>query len=224
VSAAILRAFAKNPVARFPSMGVLAETLEPFAKGTQLSNARRASPPKGAVVAPGVDPEGRTVPAVRGVGIPIEKRVDSKASATRRRVLLASGVLLVAAAAATALRVRFETGGTRAEPTRSERSSEVPNPTDRALTSVSVVFSPIDGEVFRDGISLGGMPVSIHLARNETAQVEIRREGFYPKRVTLDGTRPVIVVQLVPIPGVVPMVPVPSASPLEQVRRTSPLR
>jgi len=64
------------------------------------------------------------------------------------------------------------------------------------------------------------MPVTIAVAPNEAFEVEIRRDGFYPKAVQIDGTRPVLVVQLAPIPGVVPAVPVPSASPLEALRRT----
>lgn len=87
-------------------------------------------------------------------------------------------------------------------------------------TAVALVFSPIDGEVFRDGRNLGGMPVNVEVLPNEVFEVEIRREGFYPKRVQVDGTRPVIVAQLTPIPGVVPAVPVPSALPFEALRRT----
>jgi hypothetical protein len=88
-----------------------------------------------------------------------------------------------------------------------------------ANRTVALVFSPIDGEVFRDGKSLGGMPVTVSVAPNESFELEIRREGFYPKRVPVDGARPVIVVQLVPIPGVIPAIPVPSVSALDALRR-----
>jgi serine/threonine-protein kinase len=90
-----------------------------------------------------------------------------------------------------------------------------------ARKTVALVFSPIDGEVFREGKSLGGMPVNVAVGANERFEVEIRREGFYPKKVDVDGTRPVIVVQLQPISGVVPVVPVPSASPIDALRRKS---
>lgn len=84
---------------------------------------------------------------------------------------------------------------------------------------VALVFDPIDAEVFRDGKSLGGMPVTITLAPGEVATVDIIREGFYPEHVQLDGSRDVVVVRLAAIPGVAPMVPVPSAEPLETIRR-----
>jgi serine/threonine-protein kinase len=87
--------------------------------------------------------------------------------------------------------------------------------------TVALVFSPIDGEVFRDGRSLGGMPVTLSLAPGEVAEVEVRREGFYPEKTRLDGARAVVVLRLTPIPGVEPSVPVPSGEPLEALRRAA---
>jgi hypothetical protein len=93
-----------------------------------------------------------------------------------------------------------------------------PRGTGSAPGTVALVFSPIDGEVFRDGKSLGSMPVTVNVGPNEFFEVEIRREAFYPRRVRVDGTKPVIVVQLTPIPGVIPAVRVPTASPIEGLR------
>lgn len=92
----------------------------------------------------------------------------------------------------------------------------VPVPAGKA---VALVFDPIDAEVFRDGKSLGGMPVTITLAQGEVATVDIIRDGFYPEHVQVDGSRDVVVVRLAAIPGVAPMVPVPSAEPLEAIRQ-----
>jgi serine/threonine-protein kinase len=86
---------------------------------------------------------------------------------------------------------------------------------------VALVFSPIDGEVFRDDKSLGGMPVTVALAPGEVANVVVRREGFYPEKVKLDGSRPVVIVQLRQIPGVRPSVPVPSAGPMDALRHSN---
>lgn len=98
-------------------------------------------------------------------------------------------------------------------------AASAPPPAAPLGKSVALVFSPIDGEVFRGEKNLGGMPVNVTVLPDETFELEVRREGFYPRKVQVDGSRPVIVVQLEPIPGVIPMVPVPSASPLEALRR-----
>jgi len=93
-------------------------------------------------------------------------------------------------------------------------STHVPVEPPRAPTPrhvVALVFSPIDAQVFRNGKNLGGMPLSIPVAKGEVVTVEIRREGFYPAKVQLDGSRPVVVSKLTPIPGVQPRVPVPPA-------------
>jgi hypothetical protein len=77
--------------------------------------------------------------------------------------------------------------------------------------------------VFRDGKSLGGMPVSITVRPGETTTVEIRRDGFFAEPVQIDGTREVVVVRLSAIPGAAPLVPVPSAEPLEALTKIRPV-
>jgi eukaryotic-like serine/threonine-protein kinase len=106
-------------------------------------------------------------------------------------------------------------------PVAAPQRTNAPSPNEPARRPVALVFSPIDGEVFREGKSLGGMPVTVSVGPSERFEVEIRREGFHPKKVDIDGTRPVIVVQLTPISGVVPVVPVPSVSALDALRRKS---
>lgn len=109
--------------------------------------------------------------------------------------------------------VKASTTSVTAAPTKAK-----PSPPKK---QVALVFSPIDGEVFRDGKSLGGMPVTVALTPGEVADVEIRREGFYPEKVKLDGARPVVIVQLRQIPGVRPSVPVPSAGPMDALRHSN---
>jgi serine/threonine-protein kinase len=94
-------------------------------------------------------------------------------------------------------------------------AAESPGPLRR---SVALVFSPIDAEVFHEGKNLGGMPVNVNVSPGEVVDVEIRREGFYPEKVRLDGARPVVIVRLTPIPGVRPAIPVPVGEPLEALR------
>jgi hypothetical protein len=63
--------------------------------------------------------------------------------------------------------------------------------------------------------------VNIPVPHGKTVEAEIRREGFYPEKVHLDGSRTVVVVRLTPIPGVQPRVPVPPAEPLDAFRKAS---
>ncbi|HVW23910.1 MAG TPA: protein kinase [Polyangiaceae bacterium] len=103
----------------------------------------------------------------------------------------------------------------RAEPARA------PQPARRA---VALVFSPIDAEVFQNGKSLGGMPLTVPVPKGEVVPVEIRRDGFYPARLELDGSRPVVVAKLTPIPGVQPKVPVPAGETNDALRAVAAAR
>jgi serine/threonine-protein kinase len=102
----------------------------------------------------------------------------------------------------------------KAEPVR------VPTPRH----AVALVFSPIDAEVFENGQSLGGMPLTVPVAKGEVVTVEIRRDGFYPAKVQLDGSRPVVVSKLTPIPGVQPRVPVPAGETNDALRASAAAR
>jgi serine/threonine-protein kinase len=90
--------------------------------------------------------------------------------------------------------------------------------------AVALVFSPIDAEVFQDGKSLGGMPLTVPVAKDEVVTVEIRRDGFYPAKVQLDGSRPVVISKLTPIPGVQPRVPVPAGETNDALRASAAAR
>jgi hypothetical protein len=78
------------------------------------------------------------------------------------------------------------------------------------VRKVALVFSPIDAEVFRGRQSLGGMPVSIDVPPGEKVELVIRRDGFHATPVTVDGSKPIVVLRLQPIVGQKPAVPVPA--------------
>lgn len=96
--------------------------------------------------------------------------------------------------------------------TASQAPSEEPTPSARAnAIAVALVVSPIDAHVFRQGRDLGAMPVTIHVFPGEKVEVEVKRDGFHTKNLTLTGKRRRVVVELQAIPGAKPAVPVPDA-------------
>jgi hypothetical protein len=81
--------------------------------------------------------------------------------------------------------------------------------------SVALVLSPIDAKVYRGKEVLGTMPISVDVAPGESLKLTVRRDGFWPRKIVVDGSKPKVLVRLAPIPGQKPKVPVPSESPDE---------
>jgi hypothetical protein len=150
-----------------------------------------------------------------------EGRKRLRAQSGKGRIIVLAGLFAFVAAFAAGFVFKK-----RAEPIPAARVPVVtrvkatPAPRTPALRrGVALVFSPIDAEVFRDGKSLGGMPLTVPVAKGEVVNVEIRRDGFFTEKLPLDGSRPVVVVKLGPIPGVQPKVPVPAGGVLDALKR-----
>ncbi|HVU03877.1 MAG TPA: serine/threonine-protein kinase [Polyangiaceae bacterium] len=204
LDAIVLKCLCKDPDERYPSMADFILDLErverqepPEALQDLLARAERA--------------DDSVMVAAAKAGL----RASPPGKSSRGGVVAVVSLVLVGAATAFALRPGATPDPGPVEAVVAPSASVVP-PLGR---SVALVFSPIDGEVFRDGRSLGGMPVTVQLSPNEVATVEVRREGFYPETVRLDGSRSVVVVRLSPIPGVEPRIPVPTGEPLDAIRR-----
>jgi serine/threonine protein kinase len=83
-----------------------------------------------------------------------------------------------------------------------ERNS--PDSTETTL-SVALVLSPIDAHVSRNGHDLGKMPIEIPVKKGEPVEVEVSRDGYWSRKLTLDGKKPTVTIRLAPIqPGVKP--------------------
>ncbi|HEU4539120.1 MAG TPA: serine/threonine-protein kinase, partial [Polyangiaceae bacterium] len=66
----------------------------------------------------------------------------------------------------------------------------------RGATEVALVIAPIDAHVYHQKVDLGTMPISIPVPSGDTVEVEIKRDGFYAKKIKLDGSQTKRVVRL----------------------------
>jgi len=209
VDAVVLKCLEKKPEHRYASMDALA---------ADLVRVERGEPPSALA-----DLLARAE-RIHDTTLIEAARRGLRETGARRRSGLSTGAIAavtVLAIGAAGLVIAIARGDARQHAPAAPAIMAPAEPTDLSLAgrSVALVFSPIDAEVFRDGKSLGGMPVTVALAAGETVTVEIRREGFYPETVRLDGSRSVVVVRLAQIPGVEPRIPVPAGEPLEVLRR-----
>ena len=64
---------------------------------------------------------------------------------------------------------------------------------------VAVVLSPIDAHVYLAGKDLGTMPVEVPVKKGGKVEVEVKREGYWSRKVTLEADKPKITVRLAPM-------------------------
>ena len=122
-------------------------------------------------------------------------------SSTRRWPLYVASVVGVAALAGgiiTYASLQVSTLGEAFQPARPLLfNTSIANPAEsEAALSVALVLAPIDAHVYRDGRDLGSMPVEIQVKKGESVEVEVRRDGYHSRKLTLDGTKPTLTVRL----------------------------
>jgi serine/threonine-protein kinase len=95
----------------------------------------------------------------------------------------------------------------------SEHARVVPPPESKKsdAKSVALVLSPIDAKVYRDKELLGTMPLSVDVKPGELLKLTVKREGFWSRKIVVDGAKSKVLVRLAPIPGHRLKVPVPKA-------------
>jgi hypothetical protein len=64
---------------------------------------------------------------------------------------------------------------------------------------VALVLSPIDAHVYVGEKDLGKMPVEVEVPENGTVDVEVKRDGYWTKKQTLNDDRDSVTVRLAPI-------------------------
>jgi eukaryotic-like serine/threonine-protein kinase len=126
----------------------------------------------------------------------------SPAPAPRRGFfpLLAAAVVIVAAGIWLALPSRGGVLGTLASSEDPKLTPETAPSADPALArrehEVHLVLSPLDAQVYLGEKNLGPMPVSVKVEEGKPLVVSVRRKGYKPRRVVLDGSQTRIVVGL----------------------------
>ena len=63
--------------------------------------------------------------------------------------------------------------------------------------NVALVLFPLDAHVVVGDRDLGAMPVTVKVPEGRTVSAEVRRDGYWTRRLRLDGSKPRIVVGLV---------------------------
>ena len=95
--------------------------------------------------------------------------------------------------------------------------TEAPAPSAPPVTTKQVVLAaePIDAHVFRDTEDLGQSPVVISVEEGKSVELEIRRDGYKPEKITLDGakTREIVKLDKVPHAGAAAYRPAAHAAP-----------
>ncbi len=146
---------------------------------------------------------------------------DWAQSGRRRSWTLVLGLALVGAIAATvwlALSMRVATLGEAFQPARLLLFGTHIEPRESSATDdvgVALVLSPIDAHVYVDGRDLGAMPVEVRVKKGKTVEAEVKRDGYWSRKVTLDSDKQTVTVRLAPAlnaKGVVAKSP-PSADP-----------
>jgi serine/threonine-protein kinase len=201
LEAIVMKCLAKKPDHRYASMEALIEEIGRLERGA-TPVARREMTQRALA---------RTLPS----SIPPQFQSPSR----RRWPVFAFGLLVVAGAGSA---VYFGTLAPRSRAAKVAADSRLGFRSDNAVASlkkqtevtaaereVALVLAPIDAHVYRNGSDLGAMPVTLRLSAGEVAQVEVRRQGFFTRKVKIDGRKPRVIVRLTPIPGMKPAVPVP---------------
>ena len=205
MDAIVLKCMAKKPEDRYPTMGEVARDLERLEQGgapAAIAELLR-----------------RTTADSHPELFRAAKAEAKRAPRPRARWPIAIGALAVLAGGAYAAlhfvpgleRLRFWEGAPL--PSALPESEAVPKAKARAAKKVHLVALPPDAEIYRDGVRLGKMPITVDVPPDETVWVEVRRQGHFAKQAKLDGTTQVVVVELDQNPHEVLAVPVPEADP-----------
>jgi eukaryotic-like serine/threonine-protein kinase len=209
LEAIVLKCLAKKPEQRYASMTALIEELDRLGRGAAPLARRELTQRAMARTLPSSIP-----PPFRSAG---------------RRWPLYLGVLLLAGGASALYVGTLSPRGSvpkviaGSRPAfRGEMTALAQSATAAAAErKVALVLAPIDAHVFKKGEDLGAMPVTLSLAPGDVVTVEVKRQGFFTRKLKIDGKKSRVIVRLVPIPGVKPAVPVP-ATPEEVAATDQP--
>jgi serine/threonine-protein kinase len=202
----VLRCLEKEPADRFASMPALIEELDAVAGGVELPPVRA---PSGALA----EQEDRAAFAA----------IHARGSNTGLVTLLVLVGLAGAAyggfklhhEAALAPSASASVSLAPSEPASPSAATADPasNEGQQKTRDVALVLFPLDARVFVGDRDLGAMPVVVKVPEGHTVSAEVRRDGYWTRKLRLDGAKTRIVVGLVKREGGAATPAVPAAGP-----------
>jgi eukaryotic-like serine/threonine-protein kinase len=202
LEAIILKALSKKPEQRYQTMEELAQDLDKLTRG----------------VIPDAVPEmisrsgGFNVPAdfftERGMPAPVPATPIQHSA--RKRWGVYAGVAGVTAAIMIVVGIFAKSSSSTASdapipitlaPTTVVEPPKAPEPPPAAkpppeVKHVLFASEPLDSHVFQNGQDLGATPLTVDVPQGQKISVEVRREGYKPQTIALDGSEPKMKVKL----------------------------
>jgi serine/threonine-protein kinase len=201
LEAIILKALSKKPELRYQTMEALAQDLDRLSRG----------------VIPDAVPEmisrsgGFNVPAdffsERGMPAPVPATPPQHSA--RKRWGVYAGVAGVTAAIMIVVGIFAKSSSSTAsdapkaitlaptgivEPPKPPEPPAAPAPVE--VKQVLFASEPLDSHVFQNGQDLGATPLTVEVPKGLKVMVEVRRDGFKPQTLTLDGSEAKVKVKL----------------------------
>jgi hypothetical protein len=211
LEAIVLKCLSKRPEHRYQSMGELITEFDKLTAGAVPDAVPEMMARSGGFNVPVDYFKKGQMPA------PVPATPSERPGANSSRWPLYAGIAGVLAAIGIVVGIFANSHAGLATPTAAPSAVAAPEPapTPKAVDSTApaasaatgandVVVShqvvlatePIDAHIFRDGEDLGQSPVAISVDEGKPVELEIRRDGFKPDKITLDGTKTREVVKL----------------------------
>jgi serine/threonine-protein kinase len=198
LEAIVHKCLQKDPDARYASMAELAADLSLLASGKPvcakpLLSAPVPLPPaaKKVVTLPEIEP---TLPAPAGAR-PLGRGVPWPL-VLLMLLAVVSGACWFSQHRAPSL-ARPSTPQVQAKPSPPPLPATAKVADDAPEREVALVLFPLDARVFLGDVDLGPMPVSVKVKEGDSVNVRIVRDGYWMRKLTLDGSKKRVVVGLV---------------------------
>jgi serine/threonine protein kinase len=202
LEAIVHKCLKKDADARYGSMAELAADLARLASGLPV-RAERQAPPPVALPPPAAQEDVITLPEIGAGTPPVSAPVPL--SVGERGVPWPLVLLLLIAVAGGMFWILRHHGPGATPSAHQAQPKPLPPPLQSAAEAddgaaereVALVLFPLDARVLLGDKDLGQMPVSVKVREGHSLKVRIVREGYWTRKLTLDGTKKRIVIGLV---------------------------